>query len=76
MRPQKALEKPRIDHSTEELIIDYRLKIPKKGFKVRVIKEDLSSFNFASPIAILKDNNGTMYSGVDPYKFDNSVGFL
>jgi len=76
MRPQKALEKPRIDHSTEELIIDERLKVPNKGFKVRVVKEDLASFNFASPIAILKDNKGIMYSGVDPYKFDNSVGFL
>ncbi|MEM4312268.1 MAG: gamma-glutamyltransferase [Nitrososphaerales archaeon] len=78
MGPQRALERPRIDYSTDEVLVDYRLenkvkKLIKYGLKVRIVREDMSSFNFASPIAILRDKEGIMYSGIDPYKPDNSV---
>ncbi len=76
---QQAIGAPRIDYSTDKLIVDSRIpssvlrRLRSKGHKILVVREELSSINFSSPSGILLDKDGKLHGGVDAFKPDNTA---
>ncbi len=71
---QAAVSAPRIDASTLDLLVDYRISEPtrdalrRRGHRVVVKDDRLFRGEFASPACVLRAN-GAFRGGVDPYYF-------
>lgn len=79
---QQAIGAPRIDYSTDKLIVDSRISssvlrsLKSKEHRILVVREELSSMNFSSPSGILLDKDGKLHGGVDVFKPDNvAIGY-
>ncbi|HEU5430889.1 MAG TPA: gamma-glutamyltransferase [Thermomicrobiales bacterium] len=72
---QPAISAPRIDASTPSLLADSRIApatlagLRRRGHPVAVRDEDLLTIDFASPVGIRRDPDGTLRAGVDQYYF-------
>ncbi|MGC4105610.1 MAG: gamma-glutamyltransferase [Thermomicrobiales bacterium] len=75
-----ALESPRIDASTRQLIASGRFpqetldRLAALGHDVVTRDETLLTGDFASPVAILRDEDGTISGAADPWYFPATVG--
>jgi gamma-glutamyltranspeptidase/glutathione hydrolase len=73
MSMQPAINAPRIDASTPELLVSARVApstvavLAARGHQVGVRDERLFTGDFASPAGILIDGDGVFHGGADPY---------
>ena len=75
-----ALEAPRIDASTRNLVVSARLpqetiaRLTDLGYDLIVRDETQFAGDFASPVAIARDADGTLEGAADPFYAPASVG--
>jgi gamma-glutamyltranspeptidase/glutathione hydrolase len=68
---QQAIELPRIDCSTAQVMVDARAPaevtsgLVGLGHRVRLVEETFAAANLATPLAILIDSRGHLHGGVD-----------
>jgi gamma-glutamyltranspeptidase / glutathione hydrolase len=74
MDAQAAIDSPRIDASSPEVIVDDRIpaavrdELGRRGHRIAVAEETMAPRFFASPVAVARDpSTGTMTGGADPY---------
>jgi gamma-glutamyltranspeptidase/glutathione hydrolase len=80
LTPQPAIGAPRIDASTPDLIVSTRLPAATRdalaalGHKIAVRDEIYLHGEFASAVAIKRDELGEFLGGVDPYYPAMAIG--
>lgn len=79
MSAQEALDAPRIDCSTAKLIASSRIApyvrddLAARGYDVSPRQEGLLTADFASPVAIRRQSDGTLDGGADSWYFPTTI---
>ena len=79
MSAQEAIDAPRIDCSTRNLVASNRISadvlegLAEKGYTVGIRHEGLLSGDFSSPVAVHRAADGTLNGGADPFYFGATV---
>lgn len=79
MGAQEAIVTPQIDASTVELITSVRIPadvrdaLSRMGHDVAVRDESMMTLDFASPVAIRRNDDGVLDGGADPYYFPATI---
>ena len=78
---QKAIEKPRIDASGAEILLDMRYgvqtekKLRQLGHQVRSVEETPGDASFARPSGVMiSEIDGLLTAGVDPFRVADAIG--
>ncbi|HLW47863.1 MAG TPA: gamma-glutamyltransferase [bacterium] len=81
MDVQAAIDAPRIDASSGEVIVDDRIpaavrdELTRRGHRVAAVEETMAPRFFASPVAVARDSStGALTGGADPYHPASAVG--
>lgn len=78
---QDAVSMPRIDLEGDAILLDARFPesagrdLASMGHRVERRSEDLSTFEFANPCGVLRDPDGTLTGGVNPFQMTSAVGY-
>jgi gamma-glutamyltranspeptidase / glutathione hydrolase len=81
MSPQAAISFPRIDFVGPKVILDGRYgtdvinQLRDYGHDVEIRSEELSTFEFGNPSVLVRDSDGTVRGGVNPYQATVAVGY-
>ncbi|MGV2129517.1 gamma-glutamyltransferase family protein [Agrobacterium vitis] len=81
MSPQTAVSFPRIDFVGPKVILDGRYgadviaKLRDYGHEVEIRSEELSTFEFGNPSVLMRDGDGTVRGGVNPFQATVAVGY-
>ena len=77
---QAAISAPRIDCSVEPTVVSSRIDpaviaaLEERGHRLQVVREDFADVPFASPGGILRDHEGILHGGTNPYYPGAAIG--
>jgi gamma-glutamyltranspeptidase/glutathione hydrolase len=70
---QAAISAPRVDCSVQPTAVSSRIpeaviaRLRERGHTLQVVREDFADVPFASPVGILRDKEGMLHGGANPY---------
>jgi len=77
---QAAISAARIDCSVEPTVVSSRIDpaviaaLEERGHRLQVVREDFADVPFASPGGILRDHEGILHGGTNPYYPGAAIG--
>lgn len=77
---QAAITAPRIDCSVQPTVVSARIDravvegLRQRGHQLQVVREDFGDVPFASPVGILRDREGVLHGGANPFYPAMAIG--